>query len=125
MIGTQLLTDTVITGHGKHQKKTTKFAGFVLTFNEALNVASAQNPGNFLVRQNTKKGKKEISASVAFSVSYNSSDDTVSLTLAGKPTFTGGGTLSLTASGITDTSGDTLVGSTVFTISPKADGISG
>ena len=58
-------------------------------------------------------------------MSYSAADDTVSLTLAGKPTFTSGGQLILTASGITDPSGDTLVGNTVFTILPKAKGISG
>jgi hypothetical protein len=45
--------------------------------------------------------------------------------LIGKPTFTSGGELMLTALGITDPSGDNLVGNTVFTISPKAKGISG
>ncbi len=121
----QLLDVTVITGHGKHQKKTTKFAGFELIFNEALNSASAQNAGNYQVLQTTKKGRKTVSKPVSFTVSYSARDDAVSLTLAGKPTFTSGGQLILTASGITDPSGDTLVGNTVFTILPKAKGISG
>ena len=121
----QLLDVTVITGHGKHQKKTTKFAGFELIFNEALNPASALNSGNYQVLQSTKKGRKTVSKPVRFTVSYNATDDAVSLTLAGKPTFTSGGKLILTASGITDKSGDTLVGNTVFTIKPKAKGISG
>ena len=121
----QLLDVTVITGHGKHQKKTTKFAGFKLIFNEALNPASAQNGSNYQVLQTTKKGRKTVSKPVSFSVSYSDGDDSVSLTLAGKPTFTSGGQLILTASGITDPSGDTLAGNTVFTILPKAKGISG
>ncbi len=121
----QLLDVTVITGHGKHQKKTTKFAGFKLIFNEALNSASAMSSGNYQVLQKTKKGKKTVSEPVGFTVSYNAADDAVSLTLAGKPTFTGGGQLFLKSSGITDPSGDTLVGNTVFTISPKAKAISG
>jgi hypothetical protein len=58
-------------------------------------------------------------------VSYNATDDAVSLTFAGKPTFTSGGKLILAASGITDTSGDTLVGTSAFTIKPKAKAISG
>jgi len=121
----QLLDVTVITGHGKHQKKTTKFAGFKLIFNEALNSVNAQNSRNYEVLQTTKKGKKTVSTPVSFSVSYDAADDTVNLTLAGKPTFTSGGRLMLTASGITDPSGDTLAGNTVFTILPKAKGISG
>ena len=55
----QLLDVTVITGHGKHQKKTTKFAGFELIFNEALNSASAQNASNYQVLQTTKKGQED------------------------------------------------------------------
>ena len=121
----QLLDVTVITGHGKHQKKTSKFAGFELIFNEALNSASAVNSANYQVLQKTKKGKKTVSTPVRFTVSYSAGDDAVSLTLAGKPTFTSGGQLTLTASGITDTAGGTLAGNTVFTIAPKAKGISG
>ena len=121
----QLLDVTVITGKGKHQKKTTKFAGFKLIFNEALNSASAQNSRNYQVLQKTKKGKKTVSKPVGVSVSYDGANDTVSVTLAGKPTFTSGGQLILMGSAITDPSGDTLVGNTVFTISPKAKGISG
>ena len=75
--------------------------------------------------QKTKKGKKTVSKPVSFTVSYSPSDDTVSLTLAGKPTFTSGGELILTGSGITDPSGGTLIGNTVFTILPKAKGIAG
>lgn len=109
----------------KHEKKTSKFAGFELFFNESLDAASAQNSGNYQVLQITKKGKKSISKPVGFSVTYNAADDAVSLTLAGKPTFTSGGQLILTASGITDTAGDALIGNTVFTILPNAKGISG
>ena len=116
---------TVITGHGKHQKKTSKFAGFKLIFNEAINSASTITSGNYQVLQKTKKGKKTVSKPVSFTVSYSAADDAASLTLAGKPTFTSGGQLILNASGITDPSGDTLAGNTVFAISPKAKGISG
>jgi hypothetical protein len=77
------------------------------------------------VLQSTKKGKKTVGSPVRFKVSYSASNDAVSLTLAGKPTFTSGGKLTLTASAITDPSGDTFVGNTVFTIKPKAKGISG
>ena len=121
----ELLDVTVITGHGKHQKKTTKFAGFELIFNEALNSASAGSSANYRVLQSTKKGRKTSSKPVPFTVSYNATDDAVSLTLEGKPAFTSGGQLILIASGITDTSGDALVGNTVFTIKPKAKGIAG
>jgi RHS repeat-associated protein len=121
----QLLEVTVVTGHGKHQKKTTKFAGFELIFNEALNPASALKARNYQVLQSIKKGRKTVSKPVHFTVSYNATDDAVSLTLAGKPTFTSGGKLLLTASGITDKFGDTLVGNSVFTVKPKAKGISG
>jgi fibronectin-binding autotransporter adhesin len=125
VVNAQVLDVTVITGRGKHQKKTVKFEGFKLTFNEALNSANAQNSSNFQVLQTTKKGRKTDEKPVGFSVSYSAGDDSVSLTLAGNPTFTSGGKLILTAPGITDTSGDTLVGNRVFTILPKAKGISG
>jgi hypothetical protein len=121
----QLLYVTTITGHGKHQKKTTKFAGFELIFNEALSPSNAATSGNYRVLQKTKKGKKTVSKPVNLTVSYTALNNAVSLTLIGKPTFTSGGELMLAASGITDPSGDHLVGNTVFTISPKAKGISG
>ena len=116
---------TIVTGKGKHQKKITKFEGFSLVFNESLNPSSAQNSGNYQLLQTTKKGKKTVSKPVGFSVSYSAGTDTVNVIFAGKPTFTSGGTLMLAASGISDPSGDILVGATVFTISPRARGISG
>jgi fibronectin-binding autotransporter adhesin len=125
VIKAQLLEVTVVTGKGKHQKKTTKFAGFELIFNEALSSSSAQNAANYQVLQATKKGKKTVYKPVGLSLLYSPSDDTVSLTLAGTPTFTSGGKLVLTASGIADPAGDTLAGNTVFTIRAKAKGISG
>ena len=85
----------------------------------------ALNSSNYRVLQSTKKGKTTTSKPVSFTVSYGAFNDTVSLTLAGKPTFTSGGQLILTAAGISDPSGATLVGNTVFTILPKAKGISG
>jgi len=121
----ELLNVTVITGHGKHQKKTTKFAGFELIFNEALNPASALSLASYQVLQSTKKGRKTVNKPVHFSVSYNAAQDAVSLTLAGKPKFNSGGQLILAASKITDSFGDSLVGNAVFTIKPKAKGISG
>ena len=42
VISARLLDVTVVTGKGKHQKKTAKFAGFTLVFNEALNPSSAR-----------------------------------------------------------------------------------
>ena len=125
VVKAELLEITVVTGKGKHQKKTTKFAGFELIFNEALNPASALNAHNYQVLQLTKKGKKTVSSPVGFKVSYSASNDAVSLTLVGKPKFTSGGKLTLTAAGITDPSGDALVGNTAFTILAKAKRISG
>jgi hypothetical protein len=121
----QVLNQTVTTGHGKHAKKTTKFVGFELTFNEALNPAGAQNSGNDQLFQSVKKGRKTTHKPVGLTASYNAANHTVSLLVAGKPAFTTGGGLVLTASGITDTAGDPLSGPTTFTISAHARGISG
>ncbi len=71
------------------------------------------------------KGRNAGEKPVGFSVSYSDSDDSVSLTLAGKPTFTDGGELILNAAGITSPSGTALAGTTMFTILPRAKGISG
>jgi hypothetical protein len=91
----------------------------------AGSASSALSAGNYQVFQAVKKGRKVVSTPVRFSVSYSASDDIVNLTLVGKPTFTSGGKLMLVASGITDPSGDTLVGNTLFTIARGAKGISG
>ncbi len=121
----ELLDVTVITGRGKRQTKTTKFAGFELIFNEALISASATNAANYQVLETTKKGRKTVSTPVGFKVSYDTANDAVSLTLASPPKFPSGGKLILSASGIKGTVGGTLVGNTVFTILPDARGISG
>jgi Bacterial Ig domain len=121
----QLLEDTVVTGRGRHLKKRTKFAGFELTFNEALNPDRALNGLNYQALQTTMHGRKISSKPVLLLASYNASNYTLSLSILGKAPFTKGGELILNASGITDTSGDSMIGNTVFTILAHARGIIG
>jgi hypothetical protein len=119
----QVLRRTLITGGGRHVKRTSELAGFELTFNEALNPVGAQNGANYELLQTTKHGRKTSSKPVRFQAVYSASSYTVSLKLFGKPAFTRGGLLILNPSGITDTSGDSLVGSVFFTILVHGRGI--
>jgi hypothetical protein len=114
---------TVLKGHGKHVKKTIRFAGFVLKLNESVNAATAQDRANYRVLQAVKKGRKTIEQPVGFQVSYDPSTTSVDITLSGKPAFAAGGEIVVTAAGITDLSGNSLAGSTTFAILPKAKGI--
>jgi hypothetical protein len=120
VVSEQVLVVTTVTGKGKHKKTTTKFEGYALTFNEALNAVAAEQVANYSLTQSVKVGRKTVNKAVPITVSYVASTDTVDVLFAGKaPAFTKGGTLTLNASGITDLAGDTLVSPTSFTIAAK------
>jgi hypothetical protein len=123
VIAAQLLDKTVLNRLGKHVTMTNRFIGFELTFSEAIDSASAQNAGNYQLFQVVKRGRKTLHTPVGFQVSYNSANHKVNLVLAGKPAFKNGGGLLLVPSGITDTSGESLVGQSTFTILAHARGI--
>ncbi len=123
----QILT----TGKGKHKH----FAGFQLFFTAALDPAAAENAANYTVTQTVKHGRKSKAKPVRAQALYNSSSNSVSLSLAGKPAFTLGGQIVVNAGpgGILDTSGTALDGNgdgipggnAVFTVLPKARNVVG
>ncbi len=78
---------------------------------------------NYQLLQVVKKGRRMVKKPVAFQVSYDPSSDSIDVTISGKPAFAAGGELIVDASAIVDPSGEALVGSSNFTISPKARGI--
>ncbi len=119
----QPLHRTFITGRGRHSKKTTVLTGFELTFNESLNPGSALDGANYQLFQSVKRGRKVSHEPVRFFLSYDDSSHTVSVNFFGKPAFSRGGGLVLNPSGITDPAGDTLVGSSTFTILASGRGI--
>jgi hypothetical protein len=111
---------------GNRPKGPSKFAGFQLVFNEALNAASVQNTANYELTQTVKKGRRIANQPVRFKVDYVTASKTVDVMISGAvPTFAKGGRLVLRAPGITSSGGETLVGSTVFTILAHARGITG
>jgi len=119
-----LLTVKVVTHKDKRVITTSKFGGFQLRFNEALNPVGAQNTANYHLTQTIKQGRKTIEKPVSFNLAYIASTHTVDVEISGKvPLFKEGGLLTLTASGITDLAGDTLVGTTVFKILADVKGI--
>jgi hypothetical protein len=120
-----LLETTVVIGRAKHAKKASRFGGFALIFNEALNSAGAQDGANYQVFETVKKGRKTVRKAVHFRVTYDAPTHSVDIYLSGKPAFTDGGVLIVNAQGITDTAGDSLVGQNAFTILPRAKGIQG
>jgi len=76
-------------GAGKHKH----LIGFQLIFNSPLNPSSAENSANYAITQTMKYGREKIAQPIGFRVAYNASEETVSLTIAGKPRFTSGGQL--------------------------------
>ncbi len=124
VVSERLLTVKVVTHKGKRVITSSKFGGFQLRFNEALNPAPAQNTANYHLTETFKKGRKTIEEPVSFNVTYIASTHTVDVEISGKvPPFTKGGLLTLTAPGFTDLAGDTLVGPTAFKILAYAKGI--
>ena len=96
-----------------------------------MNPASASLAANYRVDSTISKHvkKKTLAAqkSVQFTSAYNSSTDTVMLTIKGKPNFAKGGEILVTASppgGVGSVSGLPLdARDTTLTILPKAKGI--
>jgi streptogramin lyase len=122
----------VIAGKGKNRY----VAGIVLTFSSALDPATAGNSSNYSVAQVTKARRARAVKPIRLRAAYQAANDMVKLTLVGKPRFTAGGQLRLTASGptgISSTSGVPLEGNmgnepganAVYMILPNARGIAG
>jgi hypothetical protein len=128
VVGELPLYQTVVVGRPKHRVITRpQFVGFELVFSEALDQGRAQNPANYSVSQTIRRGRKRLNAPVGITRAvYNATNHAVSLYLAGTPTFSSGGRLTVNESapsGITDTSSDYLTGNAAFTILPRARGI--
>ncbi len=109
------------------------FQGFALVFSEPMNASSARLAANYQVDTTTRKRIKKRTVTVlkpvAFNSVYNSSTDTVTLTIKGKPNFAKGGQISVTTSspgGVASAAGELLSTSDAkFAILPKAKGIQG
>ena len=101
------------------------FSGFEFDFSGPLNSASATTPGNFQVDTVTtkrikKQTKRVLHPITKFSVSYNSSNNSITLKLVPSQTFKTGGqitVLSGASTGVTGASGASLTSNQVFTIS--------
>ena len=94
--------------------------GYTLDFNTALNASAAANRANFeiatLTTKRVKKTVERILHPIAnFTVSYSPTDHSVTLKFAGKQTFPTGGEI-MVLPGVTNASGGTLEGTTVFNI---------
>ena len=96
-------------------------AGFSLRFSAPLG-AAASNPANYVLDtvsiRKVKKGLDRILHPIrGFTVSYTPGSDSVTLELAGIPSFRAGGRITV-LQGIAGDSGETLLGATSFTIAP-------
>ena len=128
IVNAQVLFQTVNVGrpHKGHVKTRRQFVGFELTFNEALDPARAQDPTNYAVLATSRHGRKTVTQPVGLQASYNASTFAVDLVLAGQQAFPKGGRLTVNGAapgGLADPAGDLLVGTTSFTILPKASGL--
>jgi len=118
-------------------------AGFEFGFNRAMNPATAGNPTNYAittyVQVRKRVGRRTVKVlqlqPVGFSVSFDSSNNTVKLLLAGSQTFSKGGQITLVATpqggidssggGFLDGNGDGVGGdNAVFNISANARSLS-
>jgi len=122
----------------KVNKKTHKpmgpktLSGYTITFDTAMDQTALGNGANYFIGSKVVKtvrgkgGKKMTKTSysrVNFTVSAVTGDS-VTLKLAGKPTFSKGGQLTAMAAGLDDTSGVFLAANGVFTISKGGKQIS-
>jgi hypothetical protein len=113
--------------------------GFQFNFNTAMNPATTGSQANYTLGTNVqvkkRVGRKTVKVlqvkPIAFSVSYNASNNSVSLLLIGKQAFLKGGQITLmggissVAGGLLDGNGDGTGGdNAVFNISPNARTIS-
>ena len=126
IIGEQLLT--------AGGRKKAHLAGFELVFSQPLDASRARNAANYEITQTVRRGRKRVTQRVPIKAEYVAAIDAVRLILAGKPTFSLGGTITVNASapnGITNVAGIYLDGDNagvpgddgVFTILPKARGV--
>ena len=132
-----IIREQVVTSQktNKKGKKIGKpvFVGFALTYSEPMNSSSAGLAANYQVDTTIKKRVKKklvtVLKPVLFRAAYNTSTDTVTLTVKGKPNFAKGGQIVITASapsGVASAVGELLETSdTHFTISPKAKAVQG
>jgi hypothetical protein len=107
-------------------------AGFRFTFNTAMNGATAGNPANYMlgtyVQVIKRVGRKNVRVlqlePVSFTVSFQSSN-LVKLLLTGKQTFSRGGQITLSGTGISSAAGGLLDGGVhaVYNISANARSI--
>jgi hypothetical protein len=114
----------LIAGKGRHKH----LIGFELDFRSALDPSRASDAANYTITQAVRRGRKRLAQPVRFTARYDPTANAVSLLVAGRPSFAKGGQIVINAappSGITDTSGDYLAGSTIFIILPKARGMRG
>jgi streptogramin lyase len=122
----------VIAGKGKNRY----VAGVVLTFSSALDPVTAGKSSNYTVSQVTKAGRVKAVKPIRLRAAYMAARDAVKLTFTGKPRFTAGGELLLTASGqtgIASAAGVPLEGNmgnepganAIYTILPDGRGIAG
>ena len=104
------------------------FLGFALDYSAAMDPATAGLAANYQVdstiKVHVKKKTKTVLHPIAFTSAYNSSTDTVTLTILGKQKFAQGGQISVIASppyGVASEAGVPLIANdAIFTISPRA-----
>ena len=94
--------------------------GFSFNFDDALDASIAANPANYEVDSTTIKVVKRKRESILepitnFTVSYNAVGDEATISFTGKETFPNGGQIAVLNS-VTDGSGATLAGFTIFKI---------
>ncbi len=106
-------------------------SGFVFDFSEPLNPTSAVNSGNYqvdaIITKRVKKQTRRVFQPLrSVAVSYSASADSITLKFTRKQAFPKGGEITVvggSTSGVTSTSGATLIGNQVFMISPHGHGI--
>jgi hypothetical protein len=103
-------------------------AGFDFDFNKSMNPATAGITAGYqlgaFVTKRIKRKVVKLLQPIGFSVSYNATNNSVRLLLAGRQTFPKGGQITLVATGITSSDGAALAGNAVFIISANARSLS-
>ncbi len=122
VIGEQPVFERKLNKHGKPVGKAV-LTGFTLEYSTPLDVAAVTDPGNYeLMSITTRKVKKSLDRVEhpirSFTVSYTPANDSVTLDLEGAPSSLRTGGQITVLPGVTSDSGDALVGTTVFTITP-------
>jgi virginiamycin B lyase len=125
-----IVSETVVFNQklNKHNKPMGKktLAGYMIVFDMAMNSASLSSRSDYqlgmFVTKTVKRKKVRVLTNVPFSAT-NVTSNSVTLRLAGKPTFPKGGQLKVIASGIESSLGAFMAANAVFTISPGGKGI--